>query len=79
MFTAFETLKIRLIIVSRRIVGVTRLKKGQAGPSGLSLAGTVGSNPVREMDVCLSLSLSLVSFMFVVRLVSLRRADHSSR
>jgi hypothetical protein len=40
---------------------------------GLSLAGIAGSNPVRDMDLC------LLRVLCVVRWRSLRRADPSSR
>jgi hypothetical protein len=44
-----------------------------AGPSGRSLAETVGSNPTGGMDVC------LLWVLCDVRLWTVRRADHSSR
>ena len=50
-----------------------RVKMFRANPGGRSLAGTVGSNPAGSMDVC------LLGVMCVVRLRSLRRADHLSR
>ena len=40
---------------------------------GRSPAEIVGSNPIRQMDVC------LMRVLCVVRLRSLRRADHYSR
>ena len=47
--------------------------RSNAWVCGRSLAGVGGSNPAGGMDVCLLCSLC------VVRLRSLRRADHSSR
>ena len=44
-----------------------------AGPCGRSPAEIVGSNPTGGMDIC------LLWVLCVVRLKSLRRADHSSR
>jgi hypothetical protein len=40
---------------------------------GQSLAGIAGSNPTRDVDIC------LLRALYVVRHKSLRRADHSSR
>jgi hypothetical protein len=47
--------------------------QSEAWVCGRWMAGIVGSNAARGMDVCLLLVLS------VVRYRSLRRADHSSR
>ena len=66
LFTAFESLEVRFITVSSHIVGLTRLKKGWAGPIGRAvwgrlLAGIVGSNPVRGLDICLLWVLYMLS------------------
>jgi len=59
-------------------VGISLIKSpvsawSEAWVCGRSLAGIVGSNAAGGMDVCLLLVLSVVRYM------SLRRADHSSR
>jgi hypothetical protein len=48
-------------------------EKSKTRVCGRSLSGIAGSNPAGGMDVC------LVWLLCVVRLRSLRRADHSSR